>query len=183
MSRINNNKQAYGKTQGLINIFNEPIVAVRDPGVNDKADIGQSWVNKTLNTVWVLTSFLNGDAIWTETDNAGAATGITWTREAGAAVAMTNNHGYINAAAGLTTFTLPLVSPVGSVIEIIGEGAGGWRVSQNAGQYIRLNNNTSTVGVGGYIASAHAYTTIKLITRVANTVFEIARTNDNLYII
>jgi hypothetical protein len=183
MSRITNTKVAYGKSQGLIDIFNAPIVSLRDPGANDKGSIGQLWTNKTLNTVWMLTSFLAGAAVWTELDNAGAIAGIVWTIEAGAAVNMANYHGYITANAGVTTSTLPVVSAVGSVIEIVG-GAGttNWIIAQRAGQYIRFNNQTTTVGVVGQVLSTHFYDTVKLITRVADVGFEIVRSNDNLLI-
>lgn len=184
MSRITNTKVAYGKSQGLIDIFNSPIVSLRDPGPNDKGSIGQLWINKTLNTVWMLTSFLGGAAIWTELDNAGAIAGIVWTIEAGANVNMANYHGYITANAGVTTLTLPAASPVGSVMEIVG-GAGttNWIIAQRANQYIRFNAQNTTVGVGGRVLSSHFYDTVKIITRTADVGFEIVRTNDNLLLI
>lgn len=95
-------------------------------------------------------------------------TGIAWTREAGAAVAMVVNHGYIPTNVGLTTFTLPLVSAVGDEIEICGESAGGWRIAQNAIQYIIYNPNVSTLGVGGSISSSFRYDTVRLVCTVAN---------------
>jgi hypothetical protein len=95
--------------------------------------------------------------------------GMTWTREAGAAVAMAVMHGYINTNAGLTTLTLPAVATVGQVIGIQGEGAGGWIIAQNAGQNIQYGNITTTVGVGGSLASTDLFDSITLMCRVANT--------------
>lgn len=184
MSRIVNNKVAYGKTQGLIDVFNPPIVALRAPTGNDKGSIGQLWTNTLTNGVWMLTSFAGGIAIWTELDNSGGGGGLmTWSVEAGAAVAMANNHGYVNANAGLTTFTLPLVSPVGSQITILGTGAGGWSIAQNAAQQIRFSKNNTTLGVGGSMGSSHSYSNVTIICRVANTLWDVVYANDNLNMI
>lgn len=94
---------------------------------------------------------------------------IAWTREAGAAVPMVNNHGYFNTNAGLTTFTLPALAAVGDVIEVAGEGAGGWRIAQNALQSIQYGGNSTTIGIGGSLNSVNRYDTVRLVCRVANT--------------
>ena len=75
MSNSVNNRTAYGKNQPLIDVYNAPIVSFRSPGVNDKADLGQLWVNRTINGVWMLTDFVGGNAIWTELDNNGGGAG------------------------------------------------------------------------------------------------------------
>lgn len=181
MSNISDNLTAYGQNAPLIGIFQAPIVSRRNPATNDKAAIGQIWVNKVTNSVFMLTSFTGGLAIWTELDNYGT-TGITWTREAGAAVAMTNNHGYVNTNAGLTTFTLPAVSPLGSVISVVGEGAGGWRIQAGAGQNFRFGQVVGAAGgtITIPMMPVHTYASVTLVTRVANTTFEVVETNDNL---
>ena len=96
------------------------------------------------------------------------ATVTPWTREAGAAVAMAIDSGYIPTNVGLTTFTLPAVAIVGDYIEIAGESAAGWIITQNAGQYINFGNVVTTVGVGGSLASTNAFDTVRLVCRVAN---------------
>lgn len=100
-----------------------------------------------------------------------ATTGVVnpWSREAGAAVAMAVDRGYINANVGLTTFTLPAVAAVGDMVEVCGEGTGGWLIAQNAGQSIQFGNLSTTVGVGGSLASTNRYDTVKLLCRIANT--------------
>ena len=187
MSRITNNKVSYGKSQGLIDVFNPPIVGNRAPGANDKGPIGQLWIYSATNTVYILTNYnAAGAAVWTEVDNGAGAVQMVWTREVGAAVAMANNHGYINTNAGLTTFTLPVVSPVGSTIMIIGEGAGGWIIAQNAGQRIRAAAASSTIGVGGTVScilgppNVHPYCCATLVCRVANLTFDVVSNNDGL---
>ena len=98
---------------------------------------------------------------------------LTWTREAGTPVSMTANHGYINAGAPLTTFVMPTVAAVGTVIAIIGEGAGLFQITQNAGQNIQYGRLSSTVGVGGSVKASHRYDTIHLICRVENITFAV----------
>jgi len=102
-----------------------------------------------------------------------AGGGITWVRDATGTVAMAVNTGYVNTVAGLTTLTLPATAAFGSIIEVCGEGAGGWLIAQNAGQQIIFGNLASTVGVGGSLASTLRYDTVKLLCRVANTSFSV----------
>lgn len=97
---------------------------------------------------------------------------IAWSREAGAAVPLVVNRGYINANAGLTIFTLPAASAVGDMIEIAGEGAGGWRIAQNALQNIQHGTNSTTIGVGGTLSSSNRYDTIRIVCRVASTTWQ-----------
>jgi len=99
--------------------------------------------------------------------------GITWSREAGAAVAAVVDSGYIPTNVGLTTFTLPATAALGTIIEIAGETAAGWLIAQNAGQSIQFGNLATTVGVGGSLASTNQYDTVKLLCRVANTTFSV----------
>jgi len=103
----------------------------------------------------------------------GSGGGVTWSREAGAAVAMSNNRGYINANAGLTTFTLPVTASVGDKIMIMGEGAGGWSIAQNAGQSIRFGNVSTTVGAGGSLDSTNQWDVVTIKCRVADTTWSV----------
>lgn len=99
--------------------------------------------------------------------------GITWSREAGAAVAATVDRGYINTNVGLTTVTLPVVAALGTVIEVMGESAAGWVIAQNAGQSIQFGNLSTTVGVGGSLASTNQWDTVKIVCRVADTTWSV----------
>lgn len=99
--------------------------------------------------------------------------GITWSREAGAAVAATIDSGYINTNVGLTTITLPATAALGTIIEICGEGAGGWTIAQNAGQSIQFGNLSTTVGIGGSLSSTNQYDTVKIVCRIADTIWSV----------
>lgn len=87
---------------------------------------------------------------------------------------MAVNQGYITNKAGTAaSMTLPAVAAVGDVVSVVGRGATGWSVAQNAGQSIHMNAATTTVGVGGSLASTAQYNTVLLLCTVANTEFTV----------
>ena len=98
---------------------------------------------------------------------------ITWSGEAGTPVALVVNHGYINQNAGLTTFTLPATAALGTIIKIVGEGAGGWTISQNAAQNVQYSSMSTTVGAGGFISSTDRYDVVYIVCRVADTTWSV----------
>lgn len=59
-----NNLTAYGVGQPLIGVPNKPIVSDRNPTANDKAALGQIWVNPTVNTAYILVSVVGNIATW-----------------------------------------------------------------------------------------------------------------------
>ena len=67
------NQVSYGFTQSLIAEFPLPIVSVRAPGANDKAQLGTEWIDKTTNMVYILTSIVNNAATWVTAGGAGGA--------------------------------------------------------------------------------------------------------------
>ena len=178
MAKLYSKKTAYGLTPPFINIDAPTVIATYDPTLQDKYEVGQLWLNETLNTVWMLTSYALGVPVWTELDN-GAGGGLVWTIEAGALIQLTNNHGYTLTNPGVVTMNLPIHSDIGSLIEIEG-GALQWLIAQNAGQQIVIANRATTVGVGGYIASALARTNIVLRTVIADTTFHVFGSNGPL---
>ena len=101
----------------------------------------------------------------------GTGSGIGWTEVTGTTQAMTADSGYIANNAALVTFTLPATAAVGTALSIIGKGAGGWSVAQNASQIIQVGSVGSTAGVGGSIASTNRYDSINLICTTANTIW------------
>lgn len=100
---------------------------------------------------------------------AGTGSGIGWTEVTGASQAMVADNGYVANNAGLVTLTLPLTAAFGTVISVIGKGAGGWLVAQNAGQNIQVGSVSSTVGVGGSIASTNRFDSFDMICTTADT--------------
>lgn len=76
---------------------------------------------------------------------------------------------YIANNASLITLTLPATAAIGSMIRVLGKGAGGWRIAQNSGQQINLGNTATTAGVSGRLDSTNQYDSITLTCITANT--------------
>lgn len=89
--------------------------------------------------------------------------GITFTEVTGSTQALAVNSGYILNYGTLCTATLPSTAAVGSIISIVGSGAGGWKIAQNASQYINFCGVATTTGTGGSLASTVRYDCIELI--------------------
>lgn len=97
-----------------------------------------------------------------------------WIDQNSSSVTMAINTGYVtDNGASLVTYTLPTTAAFGSVIEIVGNSAGGWTVAQAAGQAIKLGSQTSTTGVGGSISSSNAGDAISMVCVVANTTWRV----------
>lgn len=144
----------------------------------DTNDLVYGLANST--TGYVLTS--NG-ATDSPTWQAIAAGGMFWSREVNAAVALAQDHGYVNTNVGLTTFTLPVVAALGTVIEIVGESAGLFTIAQNAGQNIQYANLSTTPGVGGSLSASNRYDTVRIVCRVASTTWAVSSVTGILNVI
>lgn len=129
---------------------------------------------------YVLTANGGGTA---PTFQAIAAGGMFWSREVNAAVATAQDHGYVNTNVGLTTFTLPAVAALGTIIEILGESAGLWTIAQNAGQNIQYGNVSTTPGVGGSLSASNRYDTVRIVCRVASTTWAVSSVTGILNVI
>lgn len=122
----------------------------------------------------VLTAVTGADPVWS---NSPASTVVDTTANTQAVTAGTT---YISdAAAGLVVYTLPATAVIGARFSIVGNGPGGWQIAQNANQVIKLNANTTTVGVGGSVSSTNRYNSVVLVATVAgaSTTWVIADTS------
>jgi hypothetical protein len=121
------------------------------------------------------TNFLRADGNWASPPGTGG--GLPYTDVTTTSQAMAVNNGYIADNAALVTLTLPGTAAVGSRMEVVGAGAGGWQIAQNAGQKIIFTSggvagtNETTTGAGGHVDSADRYNCIELICIVADTTF------------
>jgi hypothetical protein len=65
MATKNTNRfEAYGVGQPSYAVQSNPIISDRNPTVNDKANLGQLWVNPTANVVYILVAINGNQAIW-----------------------------------------------------------------------------------------------------------------------
>lgn len=89
----------------------------------------------------------------------------------GTSQAMLPDGGYVANNVGLVTLTLPAIAPFGTTISIVGKGAGGWRIAQNAGQTINIGNSVTSTGITGSVSSTDRTDAIYLLCITANTVW------------
>jgi len=125
----------------------------------------------TVNAKGLITAASNGSA------------GITWTSVTGTSQAAAINNGYIANNAGLVTITLPSTAAVGSIVEIAGSGAGGWKLAQNASQLVNFGTNVTTTGTGGSLASLNRYDAVRVICIVANTTWSVISSQGNVTVV
>lgn len=132
------------------------------------------------------TSPVNGDE-WTTTAGAfhrinGITKQVLYTADiaqivevAGTTQTMVANTIYIPHNASQTTFTLPATAAVGALFQIIGEGAGSWKIAQGAtGQTtVGVGGFTSTSGTAGGVTATDRAATITIRCVTANTKFTI----------
>ncbi len=98
-----------------------------------------------------------------------APAGITWNNVTGTSASMAINNGYIANNGSLVTLTLPSSAAIGSVVSVVGNGAGGWRIAQNAGQQINFGSSATSSGAGGRLDSTNRYDAIQIICTATDT--------------
>lgn len=92
---------------------------------------------------------------------------------------MAVDNGYVANNGAAVGLLLPLLSAFGSIIRVVGKGAGGWLISQNAGQSIVLEGSSTSVGVLGTLGSSASKDTVELLCTTADTVWTIIDGNGN----
>lgn len=153
--------------------------------------VGQTYLNANLTPgttryYWIRAQDRsNNVSAWTPTSpTAGwvaTATGIpmgdvtggmlAWVEVTTTTHAMAVDTGYLVNVATLCTLTLPATAGLFTALKVIGRGAGGWRLAQNAGQQIRFGVMQSTVGVTGYAQSGNRDDAVSLICSQADTLW------------
>lgn len=106
--------------------------------------------------------------------------GMTWTEVTGTSQTASVDSGYISNNVSLVTITLPATAVVGKIIKILGKGAGGWKLAQNASQLIRFGNQVTTTGTNGYLSSSNQYDNIEIICTTANTTWMVTSAVGNI---
>ncbi len=116
------------------------------------------------------------------TINASSGGGMTWTEVTGTSQTAATSTGYLLNNVGLVTLTLPDTAALGSVVRVVGKGAGGWRVAQNASENIRFGNQVTTTGTGGRLDSTNQYDCVELLCTVADTTWTVISSIGNITI-
>lgn len=113
----------------------------------------------------------------------GNISSLSWSVLTGTSQAAVVNSGYIVNAASLCTITLPATAAVGSILEVAGMGAGGWRVGQAAGQQIFFGSVSNTSGTGGQLNSTHQRDCIRLVCITQDTTWQVVSSVGNIDVI
>jgi hypothetical protein len=100
-----------------------------------------------------------------------STSGLTWTTVSGTSQAAAVNNGYVTNNAGLVTVTLPTTFAVGDTVEILGLGAGGWRLAAGTATTIRMGS--SVTSSAGSLSSVNQFDTVKVTGLVANTTWSV----------
>lgn len=110
---------------------------------------------------------------------------LNWAVVTNATQAATINSGYItNTPVGtLAVVTLPPTAAVGSILELVGVGAGGWRLAQAAGQQVFFGNVGNTAGTTGQLNSTHNRDSIRLVCITADTMWQVVSSVGNIDVI
>lgn len=122
-------------------------------------------------------TYWRGDGSW-----ATVSGGIIYTDVTGTTQAATINNGYIADNASLVTVTLPSTAAVGSIVAIVGKGAGLWNLAQNSGQTVHFGNQNTTTGAGGSLAAVLQYDCVEVICTTANTDWVVRNSIGNITI-
>lgn len=105
--------------------------------------------------------------------------GFTWNEVTALDTTIEAGNGYVANNGAQIAFSLPLTANFGDYSIISGLGAGGWMLNQNAGQSVIIGDFTSTIGVGGSIASTKPHDSIEILCVVADTTFKIQNWSGN----
>lgn len=125
------------------------------------------------------TTYLRGDQTWATIP----PSKDPWTEVTGTTQTLAANNRYAANNAAQVTLTLPTTAALGDQIEVVGKGAGGWRVAQNASQQIRFGDLSSTLGISGRLDSTNQYDSICLVCITANTEWSVIRSQGNIDVV
>lgn len=110
--------------------------------------------------------------------------GNSWVIQTTTPVNTTINTGYTSSGGSSTIlFYLPTVAPVGSFVEITGEGTGLYSIGQAAGQQIHFGTASTSIGVSGEVDSVDRYSNIKLRCIVEGTTWTVVSFVGNFVIL
>ena len=108
---------------------------------------------------------------------------FAWNEETGTSATMVVDNGYVANNGSLVTFTLPTTAAFGSVIQVVGKGAGGWLIAQNADEIINFGTATTTTGAGGSLASTQVDDAVELLCTTADTIWTVMSSIGNLTVV
>lgn len=139
---------------------------------NGQLPIGSTGADPVLATLSAGTGISISNGAGTITIS-GSGGGLTWSVITANQTAVVNN-GYFCNKAGTLALALPATSSVGDVIEVANENTAlGVQFTQAAGQQILIGNTNTTLGATGTLTSSAVGDTLKIVCKVANTIWRV----------
>lgn len=179
--------QASITTLGTIatGVWNGTTIAVANGGTGQTSYTdGQLLIGNTSGNTLTKATLTAGAGISITNGNGSISiattTGIVWSEVTGTSQAGTVSNGYILNNAGLVTLTIPTTAAVGSIIRVVGKGAGGWRIAQNASELIHFGTSVTTTGTGGRLDSVNRYDAVEIVCTVADTEWTVLSSQGNI---
>jgi hypothetical protein len=107
--------------------------------------------------------------------------GFKWNDVTTATQTIAIANGYVTDRGGGVTYTLPVTANFGDEFIITGK-SGQWTIAQNANQQINFASSSTTVGVGGSLASTNAGDSVQCVctTAGASTIYRVYNSIGNL---
>jgi hypothetical protein len=93
------------------------------------------------------------------------------------------DNGYIANNASRVVVTLPSTASLWAVVRIVGKGAGGWEIAQNANQIIHFIGSDTTTGTGGSISSTNKYDSVEIVCIVTDNEWIVISSMGNITIV
>jgi hypothetical protein len=112
-----------------------------------------------------------------------AASLMDWTEVTGASQGMAIDSGYIANNGSRVSLYIPTTAAQGSVVRVVGVGAGGWELSQGVSSIIYFGNVSTTAGVSGLIQSTNARDSVEMLCVIANLQWNVISSIGNLTVI
>jgi len=175
-----------------LNIFGGTSIATTGAGdtvtINADVDIANNYTCDAGNAVPAANNLNVFGAGSTTTSGAGSTVtilstggGLKWNEiTVVGPTPMEVDNGFVTNNASRVELLLPDTAAFGSIIEIVGKGAGGFQINQNAGENILLVDSTTTGGVTGTVKSSEAGATLTMVCITADTTWRITSSTGNL---
>lgn len=110
--------------------------------------------------------------------------GVRWEYVTATTKAAEVNYGYLVDNASQVDVSLPTTAAQLTILRVKGLGAGGWKISQAAGQSIVWDESSSTTtGAGGYLESTDDNDAVELICTTADTTWAVLSSMGNITVV
>lgn len=181
--------------QQVYNLFQANVI-LSNAGNPNSAVAGSTyqlcWDTTNMILYVCTTTGSSGSAVWTKVIALTAGSGITISQAGNNITISTNafgdtfvtvttatqqmltNHAYYVTYTSGCTLTLPTTASAGDFLYVLGKGTNGWTIAQNALQSIQVGSSSTTVGIGGSLASTSATDSLTLMCVVSNTTWQVS---------